>query len=55
MATFGNYEIDGPTLATATTVFGPCPVPPPLCTTIIAPDGYYSDGITVRPLMVNGL
>ena len=54
MATFGNYEIDGPNLASATTVFGPCPAPPTLCTTVIAPDGYYSDGTTVR-LQIGGV
>ncbi len=48
MATFGNYYIDAPTLAGATAVFTDVEM------TIAAPDGYYSDGTTVRQ-QVGGL
>tara|TARA_B100002019_G_C21263017_1_gene597789 strand:- start:1312 stop:2238 length:927 start_codon:yes stop_codon:yes gene_type:complete len=42
MATLGNYFIDAPTLAGATAVFTDADM------TILAPDGFYSDGTTVR-------
>lgn len=42
MATLGNYFIDAPTLAGATAVFTDVDM------TILAPDGFYSDGTTVR-------
>ena len=42
MATFGSYTINGPSLLSATTVFGPSPA------TTVAPDGWYSDGTNVR-------
>ena len=42
MATFGSYTINGPSLLSATTVFGPSPA------TTAAPDGFYSDGTNVR-------
>lgn len=42
MATLGSYYIDGPTLASATAVFTDAAL------TISAPDGWYSDGTTVR-------
>lgn len=42
MATLGNYFINGPTLAQATAVFIDAAL------TTCAPDGFYSDGATVR-------
>jgi hypothetical protein len=42
MAALGNYYIDAPTLAGATAVFTDVEM------TVLAPDGYYSDGTTVR-------
>jgi hypothetical protein len=42
MATYNSYTLNGPDLLSATTIFGPSPA------TTVAPDGYYSDGTTVR-------